>query len=212
VKEINQVSAEAGGITAGDAIGFPVGLNVGGSYLLTSNLLVPELLNGISIDADDVTLDLNGFSLIYQGTASNFTDGILILSHENVEIRGGTVRGFRRHGIFAISSAGVRVIDTRVVGNSSRGMNLEAIGGGGHMVRGCFAQDNGGIGIRILGDGGLALENVMRNNGAEGLLISSNGGYGKNVFSGNNSGGAQVTGIGDAVACNVLSGTVVCPP
>ena len=40
--EINEARAFAGGVTAGDAPGFPVTLDQGGSYLLTGNLLLPN--------------------------------------------------------------------------------------------------------------------------------------------------------------------------
>ena len=53
--EINQARALAGGITPGDAPDFPVTLDQGGSYVLTSNLLLPNVnTHGIVVEADDV--------------------------------------------------------------------------------------------------------------------------------------------------------------
>ena len=71
VIEINQAAALAGGITPCDAPGFPVTISQPGSYRLTSNLIVPDAAtNGIQITANDVTLDLNGFSIIGPNTCT----------------------------------------------------------------------------------------------------------------------------------------------
>src|SRR6266567_2659981 len=62
---INQSSALAGNVTPGDAPGFPVTISVAGSYRLSGNLTVPDAnTTAIEITADDVTIDLNGFSII----------------------------------------------------------------------------------------------------------------------------------------------------
>ena len=55
VDEINQTSALAGGITPGDAAGFPITLTEPGSYVLTSNLSVPAGTSGIDVGAPGVT-------------------------------------------------------------------------------------------------------------------------------------------------------------
>ena len=57
VAEINQTSVNAGG-------GFPVTISQPGSYVLTSDLVVPDAnTTGVSIQTADVTLDMNGFSI-----------------------------------------------------------------------------------------------------------------------------------------------------
>src|SRR5271154_6656573 len=62
---INQSSALQGGVTPGDAPGFPVTISQPGSYRLSSNLVVPDSnTNAIEITAEFVTLDLNGFSIV----------------------------------------------------------------------------------------------------------------------------------------------------
>ena len=77
VVEINQTSALFGGITPSDLPGFPVTLDQPGSYRLTGNLdlsgePIPGNVNAVEIKADDVSLDLNGFSIT--GTTSCSTD------------------------------------------------------------------------------------------------------------------------------------------
>src|SRR5438093_8400021 len=62
---INQNAALAGNVTPGDTPGFPVTISVTGSYKLSGNLTVPDAnTTAILINADDVTIDLNGFSII----------------------------------------------------------------------------------------------------------------------------------------------------
>jgi hypothetical protein len=63
VVEINQVKALAGGVTPGDAAGFPVRLGQRGSYRLTGDLAAPLGAAGIELAADDISLDLNGFAV-----------------------------------------------------------------------------------------------------------------------------------------------------
>src|SRR5438046_155584 len=79
---IDQNRALAGGVTPGDAPGFPVTLSVAGSYRLSGNLTVPdENTNAIVVSADNVTIDLNGFSILGPVVCSgnpvscNFTTG-----------------------------------------------------------------------------------------------------------------------------------------
>src|SRR5687767_6473062 len=70
VVEFNQSDALRGGVTPGDAPGFPVTLSAAGSYRLSGNLTVPAGGSGVIIDADNVTLDLNGFSILGANTCN----------------------------------------------------------------------------------------------------------------------------------------------
>jgi hypothetical protein len=74
VIEINQARALAGSVSPGDGAGFPISLNQRASYRLTSNLDVPFSTDGIEVNVDDVTIDLNGFSIVSAG--GPFFDGI----------------------------------------------------------------------------------------------------------------------------------------
>jgi hypothetical protein len=105
---IDQGRAEAGGVTAGDAAGFPITLSQPGSYRLMSNLVLTDPnVNAIEITADNVTLDLNGFSIATpvtcsgSGSAFNCTvagqqgHGIYSINRSFTTVRNGQVRGFR---------------------------------------------------------------------------------------------------------------------
>lgn len=106
--EINQASALAGGITPGDAPGFPVTLDQPGSYVLTGPLSVPSGQAGLIIAADAVTVELNGFGLTgpisctgsrpsVDCDLSPLTEGIGNAdpdAHVRSHVHGGFVEGF----------------------------------------------------------------------------------------------------------------------
>ena len=96
VVEINQAKALAGGVTATDTAGFPVTIDAGGSYRLTGGLVGVVGQDGIVISSDNVTLDLNGFSVIGVPASGN---GISGLSVKNVSLSNGTVRAWGLHGV-----------------------------------------------------------------------------------------------------------------
>ena len=145
VLEITQASALAGSVTPGDLPGFPVTLVGPGSYRLTSDLATGGVAATGGSDQDDITLDLNGFTIDGGGGLSN---GIQLGDGDNWEIRNGTVRGFV-NGIQQQSiSDGHRVIGVRVLDNSSSGIAIA--NGRGHLVKDCFALRNGGSGV-VLG-------------------------------------------------------------
>ena len=65
VLEINQTCAVQTGCFAGDTAGWPVTITEGGSYRLTSNLIVPDKTTGaILVSTSSVSIDLNGFEIV----------------------------------------------------------------------------------------------------------------------------------------------------
>jgi hypothetical protein len=205
VREINQ-SNVSGNPTVLHIIDQP------GSYRLTSDLAVPAGRNGIDINADDVTLDLNGFTIRGPGGAGT-TRGIALGTGTNIEIRNGTVRDISGSGIHATAATAVRVIDVRVLNVDDVGINLEAGAMppfGQHLVRGCTVRGSGAEGVRLLGAGSLAERNLLRDNTSVGLVLSSSGAFGGNVITANNGGGSQVMG-GVSIACNLMGMVANCP-
>jgi len=61
--EINQMRAVAGGIDRGDSAGFPVTLRTPGHYVFTSDLVVPAGRTALEVLGNDITVDMNGFSI-----------------------------------------------------------------------------------------------------------------------------------------------------
>ncbi len=126
--------------------------------------------NGITINADDVTIDLGGHSLV--GIPGSL-HGIFMDSRSNVEIRNGTVRGFGGSGIgvstFPGGGQGHRVIGVRVVSNLLGGINRLGIGS---LIKDCTAERNGDDGIATAGGSTVAGNTAIQNLGL-GILVAS---------------------------------------
>ena len=107
--QIDQACALTG-CFPGDPPGLPVVITSEGSYVLGTSLTTTDT-DAIHINVPNVTLDLNGFSLV--GNASPSSDGIEIgvpvspilrLAVVGVEIRDGIIRGFGGSGVRGSSS------------------------------------------------------------------------------------------------------------
>jgi hypothetical protein len=207
VIEINHARALAGGITPTDGPGYPIILDSSGSYRVTSDLQGAVNNDGIRIDADNVTLDLNGFTLY--GGGGLIADGIQVAGRKNVEIKNGTVRNFTRSGIFTnINTQYIRVINMRAFNNVTDGIDLQ---GQGNIIDGCTAIGNGS-GMRVF-EGSLVTNSVARSNTNFGLFLVGGSGYRSCVLTGNNGGDAnpQVGGNGFQLGTNICGTDTVCP-
>jgi hypothetical protein len=143
---IGLVLLSAAAPAAGDTyVGGPYGVKITslpytisspGAYYLGGNLSYSGDGDGITINSDDVTLDLMGYSLTYTGSATENT-GVLINERQNVEIRNGTLSGWYTgiYESYGNTVYGHRVINVRVE-NNSKGVML---GGFGHLIEGCRA-------------------------------------------------------------------------
>jgi hypothetical protein len=153
VIQINQAKALAGAVTAGDAPGFPVTISEPGSYRLTSDLTVPNSnTNAVSITADGVTLDLNGFSIA----------GPTTCTYSNPDVTCGGTEGTGT-GVVAATSR-VSVLNGRVRGMGSNAIELGALG----RVEDVDVVSNGGAGI-TLGTAGIAQRNRVSLNLGSGI-------------------------------------------
>jgi hypothetical protein len=119
--------------------------------------------NGITVESDNVTLDLMGFRL--RGGLS--WSGIYMFGRQNVEIRNGTLSGWGTaiNEGDADNGRNHRVFNVRVQ-NGNYGIDLY---GYGHMVKGCTGINNTGTVIGIYG--GMASGNVVTG-GAYGIDVS----------------------------------------
>ncbi len=146
VIEINQDKALAGAVTPGDGAGFPVLITKSGSYRLTSSLSAPSGVNGITIAAPDVTLDLGGFAV----------EGPYVCCSGS-----GTGSGIQANAVRATVSNG------RVLGFAGSGVSLGTLA---HVERVVVSQA-GSHGLE-LGGGSLALENRVTGVGESGLRFT----------------------------------------
>jgi hypothetical protein len=143
----------------------PLTISQSGSYYLTSD--VNSAGTAIWVEANDVTIDLAGYSLIGPDSGTNY--GIYMYARRNVEIRNGTVRNFY-NGIYESSGSyghNHRVIDVRALFNGRHGILLN---GSGHLVKDCTASDNGDSATVYAyaiyaGNGSRVTGNTAHNNG-----------------------------------------------
>jgi Right handed beta helix region len=187
---INQNAALAGNVTPGDAPGFPVTISVSGSYKLSSNLVVPDAnTTAIEITADNVTIDLNGFSIIGPVVCSGFPVtscsptgpgfGIVSNAASNITILNGKIQGMGSTGI-ALSGRNNRVEKVHVIGNGGAGIFALI----GSSVMWCTASNNFGAGIG-LDRGGVAINNVASGHRGDGIFSGGTIGLASVTFSGN---------------------------
>ena len=166
--EINMAAVAAAG-------GFPYAISQPGSYVLTGDLRVPdENTTAIEITADDVTLDLNGFTISGVTECSpsgtmcapiGLGSGIRIFS-TNVAVHNGTIRGMGSRGILAFG-AGNRVENVRALFTPGTAITL----GEDSTIAGCKALRNGGRGL-LIGDGSLLASNTAADNVLPGIDAS----------------------------------------
>jgi hypothetical protein len=142
----------------------PYTISAPGSYYVTTNLTGASGNYGIAIAAGNVTLDLNGFSLL---GVSGSLDGVHVnSSYTNITVRNGVITGWGYRGVDAysagyphnllferlavsangsfgiITEAGSEVRDCCCMSNL-----LDGIYSMDGLISGCVARDNGGNGI-----------------------------------------------------------------
>lgn len=131
---------------------FPITISQPGSYVLTSNLVVPTgqtNLNAIEITTNDVTLDLNGQMIQGPGTGSG--NGLYAENRYNISVKNGRLWGFGSSGIHLHSAFGDPSHE-----------------GAGHWIDRIQAANNGDHGIFIYG--GVVSNCTANNNGDTGIL------------------------------------------
>src|SRR4030095_11696933 len=122
----------------------PYNITMQGSYYLTANLTAVGSGQGITISADNVTLDLDGFALI--GGGSGQVAGINVSgTHKNIQIKNGTVRGWTNVGVNAANATNSMVQGLRISNNTAMSAFLNTAGlciGSGSTVKDCFVAQN----------------------------------------------------------------------
>ena len=201
---IDQAKVNAGGITPGDAPGFPATLTRPGRYKLTGNLTVPLDKNGIEVTQHDVTIDLNGFTISSSNPPPGFPpapNGVVSITAANgLRVMNGTIMGFDAYAIYTEGRRAVaenlRLIGNGVgiiVGAESR-IRTSTIAngfGGIHCQNNCLieqnvASNNVGSGMDT---GGGVIRNLIASNSSWGLFASARTGYGNNMVFRNRVGG-----------------------
>jgi hypothetical protein len=144
----------------------PYTISTGGSYYLVSNLVGVASQNGILIQADNVTVDLNGFALIGVGGSLH---GITVTSaqQQNLAIYNGTVRGWGGNGIDAGNASNAQYERLRLAGNTGDGLVI----GSSAITHDCVAASNGGSGLHVTGSDSRIEANNVNSNTVSGIRV-----------------------------------------
>ena len=137
-----------------------------GSYYLTSNMTGVATKAGILIAADNVTLDLSGFTM--QGVAGSAVGVGTIGNRSNITVCNGTVRNWGSGGVIlpfvsSSSTRGFTIHHIAAIANGAQGIVTAEAG----IIEDCTASANGGDGIAVSNHA------IMHN-----CIATSNGGNG----------------------------------
>jgi parallel beta-helix repeat protein len=158
-----------------------------GSYYLTTNIIGVSSESGIEILASDVTLDLNGFSMVGPPTA-NF--GISTVSGiTNTVIRNGIINGWSSINEDIFSEANNITIEN--ISISGAGTGIACFGAGG-VIRNCTVNLNSEYGIYIVGSG---------------YTIYGNCFFGDNTINEANGAAMLINGSNNRIENNFVTGT-----
>jgi len=176
VFEISQACVSFGCVP-GDSGGFPVTITESGSYRLTSNLNTTSANTTLlQVNADDVSIDLNGFSLTGPAVCSGSTvsctntgsgEGIDASNDDNIIIRNGTIRGMGDAGIRISNNAIVE--DVVINSNGGPGLSGGSFTSGG-VFRRLSVSTNGGQGVGAAFGSHYLMDSVVINNGDFGVF------------------------------------------
>jgi len=154
-----------------DIAEIPYTISISGSYIVVDDLSTTATdTNGITIDADNVTLDLNGHALIGPGKAAGTSgDGIYVNGAQyNIAIRNGTVRDWRGYGVYANNASNSQFESLRCYNNGGYGIGA----GTGNKVIGNTCRHNGGRGI-FTNESCTVTGNTTEYNGYDGIYTGS---------------------------------------
>ncbi|HVN84179.1 MAG TPA: right-handed parallel beta-helix repeat-containing protein [Candidatus Binatia bacterium] len=227
VVQINQTRALAGGVTPGDAAGFPVTISQPGSYRLVGNLTVPDAnTTAIQITggAGNVTIDLNGFSIngvtVCTGEPNacglgwcgltcaptgtgNGIRSVGLGPNNSVTILNGTVAGMGSDGISLGDNPSVRIENVQAQRNGGSGIYINGYAPS-CLVSHCIATHNNGNGIGSGSACVISLNSVGSNN-ADGIWAGGAGTVVSNTSSRNSQNGITVDGIPSATVSDNMA-------
>ena len=167
--ELNHTCATTTGCLPGDAPGYPIRLGGPGSYVLTSDLDLPdENTTGILIAWSSVSIDLAGFAIRAPGIAGTGI-GIDTLGNADTRARvfGGSIVGVGDAGLVLQRFAFVSDVHVRNVGGDGIHCSNHSI------VRNSRVDDAGADGINMAA-GGLVIDSESYGAGSEGIRTVGN--------------------------------------
>ncbi len=156
-----------------------------GSVITADTTLTADVVNcagnGLTVDADNITLDLNGHTVSGDGVPAGHDDihfdyGILVEGHHGVTVMNGSVDRFDRGVLFDASRGGV-VTAMHVYDNSNRGIMFDNASDNARVLRNT-PTDNGASGIAVVSSQGALVtgNQSARNYGGAGVKLEVAGG------------------------------------
>jgi hypothetical protein len=185
MKSLDQIEARTpvDAVNTPGNVSFQFYINQPGSYYLTANVAVSGK-SGIGISANNVTLDLNGFSL--QGGVSGLISGIYAYNTcSNITIHNGAISGWNR-GVNCFANN--VVLEHLMIFDNLIGMQCA----NSVVIRDCTFLGNGAAGVEL--------------DGADSLIVGNN-------FVGNNTanspayGAIYITGFNNRIEGNHVTGS-----
>ena len=128
-------------------IALPVTLQVSKKFCLKRSLTTNESGDAIFVAADNVTIDLNGFSITYTGSDEFTTVAIRARNHDNITVQNGIIRNFP-FGIALQRSSG-------------------------HLLEGLRFENIGRVAAQVNGNDHVVRNNQFLNTGPSGLGITT---------------------------------------
>jgi parallel beta-helix repeat protein len=169
-----------------------------GSYYLTTNIVGASGLHGIGIDANNVTLDLNGFSVL---GASNTGYGIYIYAVTNTTVRNGAISGWSIDGVHC-SAYNATLERLAISANGQYGIYFAGIGA---VIRDCIVSSNAFVGVSCV-DTGVIKDCTVADNAQQGILIAKNCIVSSCLVKSNQYDGVYVANGGNVIIGNVFAG------
>lgn len=165
---ITQQRAIDGTVPGTDGPGFPITISQPGSYKFGSDIVVNKAgANGIVVNADDVTINFNGFRL----GGSNLGNVAIIGARESLTIEDGMIALFKNDAIRG-SGPFWRLENMRIVFNAGNGV----VGNGNTrhwIIANSEIVENGKDGINLVGNNSAFGPSLIQNN-----LVNGNKGSG----------------------------------
>ena len=186
--------------------GLGINITTPGSYYLTRNITASAAGVGIRINSDNVTLDLNGFTLT-GGATSTHAIAVQTAIRRNIVIRNGTIRDWPGRGIDAGFAVAGEISHINFYNNGGGGIDGTSGGGGSSLLVTDNVLYNNGLvanadGIQIAS--GIVRNNQVIGSGRDGIRITVNSGtlIEHNVLSFN---GTTVAGAGVHLVAGALN-------
>ncbi len=137
---------------------------------LSGTLVGTDVTNGITITANNVTVDMDGHALI--GYSSSY-DGIAVAPGcENIAINNGIISMWGQYGINAGNAFAIKVTGVQVHSNGFARTASGMLLGSNSIVRQCQAIGNKVDGLNIKGGSTIA-DSVFNRNGSDGIYATS---------------------------------------